>query len=126
MAISAFGTVIGNDIFPGSGTVMGVIFPTVLWGDLEAEKPSAFNLAGPSITINAPGVYAGSFTFTGALCGTDPVGPSPRPCVIDLPTLTGYGVLVLNGHLYFHAGTIYLPFGGPNSHRPRRAIAPAS
>jgi hypothetical protein len=49
-------------------------------------------------TITAP------FTFTGALCGsTEPNYGVPRPCEIDLPSLTGSGIATITG--------VYVDFG---------------
>jgi hypothetical protein len=95
-ACSPNGSVVGNDFGGGSGTQNGNVYPGVSFGDLLALGPSFFSFTGPSIAIPAPGTYSGTFTFDGALCGTDSGSPEPdHPCLIDLPELTGYGTVTL-------------------------------
>jgi hypothetical protein len=89
------GSVFGNDFDGGSATI-GATSYSVFWGDLFAAKGSAFVITGLPITVNAPGTYSSSFSFTGFLCGTDPVGSEPHPCIVDLQGLTGSGQVSVN------------------------------
>jgi hypothetical protein len=89
------GYVLGNDFSSGSAVLMGVSFPDVIWGDLNAEKPSELAFSGPDIVITAPGLYTAPFESSGRLCGTLGDGPVPHPCAVDLPELTGQGIVTL-------------------------------
>ena len=90
------GQSLGSSFRGGSGTVGGTTNPSVLWGDLLAAKGSAFIITGSPITVNGPGTYTGTFSFTGFLCGTTGAGQEPRSCALDLPALTGAGRMSLN------------------------------
>jgi hypothetical protein len=93
------GYVLGNDFGNGSGTVNGTTHSVVRFGDLHAEKPSIFDFVGGSIAIPGPGMFSGPFTFQGSLCGTDEAGIQ-NPCLVDLPELTGSGIVTMTVHEY--------------------------
>lgn len=87
------GTVVGNDFSTGNATIGATNFAGLAWGDLNAAGPSAFTITGPAVTLNAgPGTYRSTFTFSGSLCGTQG-GSVPHPCVVNLPSLSGYGIV---------------------------------
>jgi hypothetical protein len=88
------GGVCCNDMYDGSATVNGTHLGSVYWGDMSARRGTQFNAVGPNIPIDAgAGTYHGSFTFTGTMCGTNRMGDDPRPCIVDLPSVTGSGVV---------------------------------
>ena len=95
--VGIHGGVWGNDFRNGSATIGGTYFPNVIWGDLNAQGPSFFEVNGPGIRLgNTAGTYYGTFNFfIGSLCGT--LGNEvPAPCVADLPGLGGSGVVSLD------------------------------
>jgi hypothetical protein len=94
-ALPVNGTVIGNDFRDGSATIGATSFSGA-WGDLSAVGGSNFTITGLPITVNAPGPYTGAFSFTGSLCGTNLADPAPRPCIANLPVLTGSGQVTVN------------------------------
>ncbi len=90
----------GNDFAYGNATVGGTNF-SVDWGALNAEGPSIFRITGPLITLDGGPTtytYQSTFTFTGALCGTSNSHTIPDPCVVDLPGLTGSGIVTADFH----------------------------
>jgi hypothetical protein len=105
------GNIFSTDFEPGNATVGGTNL-SVFWGALNAEGPSNFIITGPPITLSAgPLTYQSTFTFNGALCGTQSNGNAHGDaCVVDLPSLTGSGVVtadfhLLNGLLAFTSAT---------------------
>ena len=99
------GGVSGYDFVGGSATVDATSFPFVSWGS-TANTPhgSVFFVSGPAITLDAgPGTYHSTFTlgplFGGSLCGVvslDPLRRPQQPCDVDLPGLTGSGIVDVN------------------------------
>jgi hypothetical protein len=75
----------------GSGTPIAVDF-----GNWLAHKPSRLTITGPTILLNSgPGVYTGRFELSGYLCGVTLGGPGFPPCVVDLPSLSGSGQVIV-------------------------------
>jgi hypothetical protein len=61
-------------------------------------RPSFLTFTGQPILIDSgPGVYSGTFSLVGSLCGGIPIplNQTPPPCNPDLPTLTGSGLIAL-------------------------------
>jgi hypothetical protein len=96
-----FGFAAGTDFVYGSGGSGPVgWFAHVLWGYLDAEGPSIFELRGPNVSIPGPGTFTGTFSFTGALCGTlPPWDGRPEPCDLNLPSLTGTGRVAMTAEI---------------------------
>ena len=93
--LSVNGTEVGNDFSSGSATVGASSFANVQWGDLNASGISIFTVSGPGIVLNAgAGIYHGTFSLTGSLCGTQG-NAIPNPCVVNLPSLTGVGTVAV-------------------------------
>jgi hypothetical protein len=89
------GFVFGDDFGFGGATVSGTDFGAVNWGSFLAPRASVFSITGLPITLDhGPGIYAGTFTFTGGLCGNP--GGNPPTCAVDLPDLTGSGTVSVN------------------------------
>lgn len=85
----------GNDFGPGAATI-GTTDLIVDWGALNSAGSSIFSIIGLPILVDAgPGTYESTFTFTGSLCGTQG-GAIPLPCVANLPSLTGSGIVSAN------------------------------
>jgi hypothetical protein len=95
IALPVEGGVSGGEFRDGSATIGPRSFSGV-WGDTYSAGGSIFRITGLPITVNGPGTYTGDFSFTGSLCGTNPVGPSPHPCLADLPALTGSGQVTVH------------------------------
>jgi hypothetical protein len=89
-AVNVLGIVSGGDFGGGSGTVNGATVPYVSWGSIVAPGYSGFMFSGPPLVITGTGRVTGSFDFTGRLCGS-----TYRNCAIDLPALTGSGLVTL-------------------------------
>ena len=89
------GLVSGNDFYGGGVYESSGNSQTVNWGDLNAAGPSIFNITGPPIPLSMEaGIYTGTFSFTGSLCGTLYPGSSiPNPCFASLPSLEGEGIV---------------------------------
>ena len=98
----------GTDFRNGSATIDGVSYPNVLWGSLDNLGPSLFLAAGPGIVLDhGAGMYFGTFTFTGMLCGaTDFTGV----CTVDLPFLAGSGTVAVKIISWDIDGRTYLNF----------------
>lgn len=101
------GSVVGNDFLNGSGTVGTTSFDPVYYGDMDQAYPgsSVFNVSGPAITLAGPGTYYSTFSFNGSLCGTNGGPEFAHPCLVNLPGLTGSGIVeatatLENGYLY--------------------------
>jgi len=88
------GFVSPSDFSAGAATVGGTTFPVLSWAAFPPGGLSLFNITGPDIAVNGPGIYVGTFSFTGSLCGgTSLVVNGQHPCVVDLPQLTGSGIV---------------------------------
>lgn len=105
--VSPFGYQVGEDFLTGTALVNGSTYPYVLWGYALALKGSTIQVDGPPIQIGGAGVYTGTFTFTGQLCGTDGNLLGSDVCVVDLPVLTGSGRVDLRV-LDDVAGAVYI------------------
>lgn len=85
---------------------------------------------GPPILRNhGAGLYTGTFTFTGALCGTDFL-PGNRPCLVEfpltpLPGLTGAGTVdvAVTGQTVLQATRAIYAFTSSSSAIPEPASA---
>ena len=86
------GQVTGSDFGGGSGTVNGTIHPLVDFsGSLIEGDSSAFYFSSEFVRLAGPGVYTGTFTFVGGLCGS----AAGIVCDISLHSLTGHGTVAL-------------------------------
>ena len=115
-SIDVNGTVVGNDFLGGtansnaSASPPSRYYPSVAWGSLFAPGPSDFTITGPPIPLPpglVPGLYVGTFSFTGALCGV--VVPMYSTCTPNLPNLAsapGTGVVFVT--LAQHCNTCQL------------------
>jgi hypothetical protein len=93
--ISVNGRQCCNDLSGANVTIGSEIYAVDIH-DLQAQKGSWINFVGPDITLDrGAGVYESTFSFTGAICGTIG-GPGIRPCLVDLPDLTGFGTVRIN------------------------------
>lgn len=92
----------GTDFAPGNATVGATTFASINWGssDPNADQPigTHFQVSGPPIVLNdGPGIYQGTFSFVGSLCGNPPGGSAAATsCVVGLPNLTGSGIVSLS------------------------------
>jgi hypothetical protein len=79
----------------GSADISGSHF-NVNWGGLNAAGNSTFLITGAPVVLNrGAGTYTSNFNFSGELCGVTG-GAIPQPCVVNLPSLTGSGVVSVN------------------------------
>jgi hypothetical protein len=92
------GGYVGNmDVRGGSGTVDGITYPHLIWGSFNHPGPTYLQVTGDPITLDAgPGVYTGTFSFEGALCGILPGSSGyPEPCEVALRPLSGIGIVAM-------------------------------
>jgi hypothetical protein len=88
------GIVVGNDLDGGNATVNGTNLGFVRWGDNDGLHGTTLSVVGPNITLDAgPGTYRSTFNFSGTMCGTNGGPEFAHPCLVDLPNLTGSGVV---------------------------------
>ena len=72
------------------------------WGPARCSRcppGSVLGLNGTEITLDAgPGTYHSTFTFNGSSCGIvgSSSGAEPKPCLVDLRSLTGSGIVDVN------------------------------
>jgi hypothetical protein len=95
-ALPVAGQAAGSSFHGGSGQIGGTAYSALAWGDGLAAHGSSFIITGPQLTLNGPGTYTGSFSFTGFLCGTTAVDSGPHACTADLQALTGSGQVSVN------------------------------
>ena len=96
----------GINFYDGSANVGGQNFPYLIWGYLDAPKPSIFQAVSTGIVLNHGfGTYKGSFYLNGELCGVQ--GFYLSPCVVDLPRIVGGGIVTFN-----YVQDPYLPWLG--------------
>jgi hypothetical protein len=87
---------VGTDMFNGTAVFQSTQFPSIIWGSYENAKSSMFEITGPPIILDAgPGTYTSTFSFSGTFCGLLPPtgGAFGRPCDVDMPTVTGSGIV---------------------------------
>lgn len=114
------GGVTGGDFGGGSAIIDGIPFANVLWGQANSRGSSGFFANGPGIVVNhGAGIYFGTFSFTGSLCGlTDNFSPE---CAVELPNLSGSGRVAVElvesvDKLWFKQATYtFLPVPEPGS-----------
>ena len=93
--LSIDGEISGLSMSVGSAEVFHSSFPTIGWGDFFAASGSLLRITGdPLVLDHGEGTYSGTFAFEGWFCGVLPDSRlRPRPCVVDLPAVTGLGAV---------------------------------
>ena len=85
--VSVSGGAVGTELGVGDASNFGVVD----WGNPDVPYESEIFFTAPSMWLNhGAGLYTVPFSFTGALCGFD---PGTGTCVVDLPYLTGEGMV---------------------------------
>jgi hypothetical protein len=114
-SITVFGESTNGDFLGGTANTTTVAantyFPSVNWGNFLSPGGSGFLITGPSIAIpppgNVPGLYVGTFSLTGSLCGF--VVPFFNECTPNLTMLEnapGTGVVFVTLAVN-HIGQLY-------------------
>ena len=100
------GTTGSDDFNGGTATIGGNYYPSVAWYNYYSLYYSAFAVSGPPILLTGPGTFYGTFSFTGFLCGF--LDQSDTSCDIDLPSLTGRGIVTVEVGSFVDSGITYL------------------
>jgi hypothetical protein len=85
-------SIIGNDISGGgSGMFDNQSYASTVVGSLNARWPTQFDVVASSVLVTGPGVYRGTFDFSGTMCIYTEAPFGPRDCDIRILSLTGAG-----------------------------------
>ena len=86
----------GSDFGYGTLTINGTTYDGVQYNNgNNAQRSSYFDLEGsPVLVDHGAGLYSGSFTFAGSLCGVISTIHHGEflPCIADLPEISGAGI----------------------------------
>ncbi|HEY4899792.1 MAG TPA: PEP-CTERM sorting domain-containing protein [Terriglobales bacterium] len=84
----------GENFGVGTATIGTTSYPFVSWF-LPGNNPlgSVISISGPPILMSGPGIFRGTFSFIGELCGVDSLNDTS--CTVSLPNLTGSGIVTV-------------------------------
>src|SRR5277367_2114877 len=92
--LPVFGLTGSDDFNGGTAQIGSTYYSSVAWYNYYSLYYSEFIVSGPQILLTGPGIFRGTFSFAGVLCGF--LTEEDTSCDVSLPSLTGSGIVTVD------------------------------